>query len=277
MIAAPAAAPGQDGQNPPLASRKSSAVEPSVIKTAGRVFEVLEYMGEVRRPVTVREISERLGYPLSSAQALLKSIATLGYLRYDSLLRAYLATPRLASLGEWVVDSMFAGGQLFGALEDIARKTGFKAILAVENGIYAHYVRVIVGNRPMVFNVQPGTRRLLCMSGLGWALLAASSDEHVARIIHRTNLRLGDGGQAVAPDYVKAQVRETRERGYAFSRAVVTEGIGIVAVSAAASHAPDTRLAIGAGGPVAELEATLDAVLRVLREHAAAAGPVTRR
>jgi DNA-binding IclR family transcriptional regulator len=243
-----------------------------VIKTAGRVFEVLEYMGEVRRPVTVREISERLGYPLSSTQVLLKSVATLGYLRYDSLLRAYLATPRLASLGDWVVDSMFAGGsQLFGALADIARDTGFKAILAVENDIYAHYVHVIVGQRPMVFNVQPGTRRLLCMSGLGWALLAASSDEHVARIIHRTNMRLKAGGQTVDPDYVKAQVDETRQRGYAFSRAVVTEGIGIVAVSTAAS-APDTRLAIGAGGPVAELDAALDTVVQVLRERAAAAG-----
>ena len=49
-----------------------------MIKTAGRVFEVLEYLREVRRHVTVREVSEQLGYPLSSAQVLMKSLATLG-------------------------------------------------------------------------------------------------------------------------------------------------------------------------------------------------------
>jgi len=236
---------------------------------------VLEYMGEVRRPVTVREISERLGYPLSSAQVLLKSMATLGYLRYDSSLRAYLATPRLASLGDWVVDSMFDGGQLYEVLADIARETGFTAVLAVENDIYAHYVHVVHGNRLMNFNIQPGTRRLLCMSGLGWALLAASSDEHVARIVHRTNLRLKAGGQAVDLDYVRAQVRETRERGYAFSRAIVTEGFGIIAVSTVAG-APDTQLAIGAGGPIAKLEALQDAVVRILCERAAAGRPASR-
>ena len=58
-------------------------------------------------PITVREVSEQLGYPLSSAQVLLKSIATLGYLRYDASVRAYLGTPRLASLGDWVMESMF--------------------------------------------------------------------------------------------------------------------------------------------------------------------------
>ena len=49
-----------------------------MIKTTGRVFEVLEYLREVRRHVTAREMSEQLGCPLSSAQVLMKSLATLG-------------------------------------------------------------------------------------------------------------------------------------------------------------------------------------------------------
>lgn len=241
-------------------------VEQSVIKTAGRVFQVLEYLREVRRPVTVREISERLGYPLSSAQVLLKSIATLGYLRYDSSLRAYLASPRLASVGDWVMDSMFQGGQLLEVLGDIARESGFTAILAVENDIYSQYVHVILGGRAIQFNVQPGTRRLLCMSGSGWALLAAASDEHVARTIHRTNQRLRPGGQSVDAAYVKEQVALTRRQGYAFSHGVVTEGIGIIALGSASSAA-GTRFAVGVGGLVEQLERAVDTVVPTLRER----------
>ncbi|MCL1961822.1 MAG: helix-turn-helix domain-containing protein [Desulfovibrionaceae bacterium] len=251
---------------------ENTAVEQSVIKTAGRVFQVLEYLREMRRPVTVREISQRLGYPLSSAQALLKSMAALGYLRYDSSLRAFLATPRLASIGDWVMDSMFQGGQPMTALGDIARETGFTAILAVENDIYSQYVHVIFGSRAIQFNVQPGTRRLLCMSGTGWALLAAGGDEHLARIIHRSNTRLKPGGQSVDAGYIQARVRESRERGYAFSRGVVTEGIGIVALGSA-SNAFGTRLAIGVGGLAGQLERAVDAVVPVMRARLLDAAP----
>lgn len=248
----------------------ATAEPTSVIKTAGRVFQVLEYLRDVRRPVTVREISERLGYPLSSTQVLLKSIATLGYLRYDPSVRAYLATPRLATLGDWVMDSLFQGGQFLGVLGDIARRTGFTAILAVENDIYAQYVHVIHGTRAAQFSAQPGTRRLLCMSGAGWALLSVGSDEHVARAIHRSNLRLKAGGQTVDAEYVKARVRESRERGYAFSRSVVTEGIGIIAIGSA-GNASDTRVAVGVGGLVDQLELAADSVVPVIREHLAKA------
>jgi DNA-binding IclR family transcriptional regulator len=151
-------------------------------------------------------------------------------------------------------------------LGDIARETGFTAILAVEDDIYAQYVHVIFGSRAIQFNVQPGTRRLLCMSGAGWALLSVSSDEHVARTIHRTNIRLKPGGQAVDADDVKARVRESRENGYAFSRGVVTEDIGIIALGSA-SDASGTRFAVGVGGLIDQLEAAVDAVVPVMRER----------
>lgn len=250
----------------------ATAEPTSVIKTAGRVFQVLEYLRDVRRPVTVREISEQLGYPLSSTQVLLKSIATLGYLRYDPSVRAYLATPRLATLGDWVMDALFQGGQFLGILGDIARRTGFTAILAVENDIYAQYVHVIHGNRAAQFSAQPGTRRLLCMSGAGWALLSVSSDKHVARTIYRSNLRLKAGAQTVDADYVRARVQESRERGYAFSRSVVTEGIGIIAIGVA-GKASDTRVAVGVGGPVDQLESAVESVVPAIREHLSQALP----
>lgn len=239
-------------------------MDQSVIKTAGRVFEVLEYLREVRRPVTVREISERLSYPLSSAQVLLKSIATLGYLRYDSTLRAYLASPRLALIGDWVMDAMFQGGRVLETLGEIARTTGFTAILGVENDIYAQYVHVILGGRAIQFNAQPGTRRLICMSGMGWALLAAGSDEHVARAVHRSNLRLEAGGQAVDEGFVMERVKESRAQGYAFSKGIVTEGIGIIAL-ASSSNSAGARFAVGVGGLVGHLERSADEVVPQLR------------
>lgn len=241
-------------------------MEGGVIKTAGRVFEVLEYLREVRRHVTVREVSDRLGYPLSSTQVLLKSIATLGYLRYDSRARAYFATPMLARLGDWVIDAIHEGGDLFALLRQVASDTGQTCILAVENDIYAQYVHVIPGGQAIQFNVQPGTRRVLCMSGLGWAMLSTRGDEEIARIIHRSNARLGRSGQQVDPAYVMERVRETREQGYAYSRGVVTEGIGIIALALPAG-ASGERLAVGVGGLLERLDACRDEIVHAIRSR----------
>lgn len=240
-------------------------MENAVIKTAGRVFEVLEYLREVRRHVTVREVSEQLGYPLSSTQVLMKSIATLGYLRYDSRHRAYFATPMLARLGDWVLDSVDSGSGLFQTLESVARQVGMTAILAVENDIYAQYVHVVMGRHALQFNVQPGTRRVLCMSGLGWAMLADRSDVEIGRVVQRTNARLARGGQRVDPQEVARHIRETREQGYAYSRGTVTEGVGIVGVALPPGAAGE-RLAIGVAGPLSELHDHLPEIVKSLRQ-----------
>lgn len=159
------------------------------------------------------------------------------------------------------------GRQLPDLQADIAHETGFTAVLAVENDIYAQYVHVVFGSNVNRFNVQPGTRRLLGMSGTGWALLAVSSDEHVARTIHRTNLRLKPSGSSIDTDYVKARVQESRKNGYVFSRGVVTEGIGIIALGSTAITPFGTRFAVGVGGDVDQLERAASKVVPAMRER----------
>jgi len=59
------------------------------VKSARRVLEIFEYFAVTHAPVTLKELSTRLGYPLSSTSQLLKSLQALGYLRYDSATRTY--------------------------------------------------------------------------------------------------------------------------------------------------------------------------------------------
>jgi IclR family acetate operon transcriptional repressor len=243
-------------------------VDSSVIKTAGRVFEVLEYMREQRRGVTAREVSERLGYPRSSSLVLLKSMAALGYLRYDLQHRAFYGTARLATLGDWVLDSMFQGGRLLELLDHVARTTGQTAILAVENDIYAQYVQIVLGRGPMQFNVQPGTRRLLARSGLGWVLLSMRGEAEIERIVQRTNSRLNPGGQRVDLGYVLERVRETREQGFAFSKGAVAEGVGVIGMALPRTDSAE-RIAIGVGGLIGQLERSANSFVHVIRDSIA--------
>ena len=227
-----------------------------VIKSAGRVFEVLEYFREVRRPLSVREIAERFGYPLSSASVLIKSIAELGYLSYDSRVRAYSMTIRVAMLGDWIYESSFGGADIIALMEDLSRRTSETVILAVQNDIFAQYVRVIQSALPIQFYISPGTRRPLCLSGTGWALLSTHGDAVIARLVQRTDNKLDKAGllQPITLKEVMARVRNVRELGYVYSRGTNTPGAGVIATPLPAA-VNGARLVVGIGGPIDRLDA----------------------
>jgi len=202
----------------------------AVIKTARRVFEVLEYFREVRRPLAVREISNHCRYPLSSTAVLLKSMATLGYLAYDGELKAYYPTVQIAVLGDWVLESMFADGELLALAESMQRKSGESVVIGVQSDVFVHYAYIIPSHHSLSFFTPVGTRRTLCLSGLGWAILSAQSDSAIRQIVVRTIERLGRTAKPINEDYVFEQVEHVRTRGYAYSRGTITRGVGILAM-----------------------------------------------
>lgn len=234
----------------PAISTKEKKSPDSVIKTAGRVLEIFEYFRDVRGPLSVREISERFGYPLSSTAVLVKSLTTLGYLTYDSKIRSVFPTIRIALIGDWLYDAMHVGGHLLSLMEDVCRETGETAILAIQNDIYSQYVHIMPNrNQVIQLNVPIGTRRLLCWSGTGWAMLGQQADETIVRLIERTQLRMGQDpiAKRITKDAVFDQVRLVRKNGYALSNRTVTDGAGTIAMALPVA-ANGMRMAIAAGG-----------------------------
>lgn len=242
-------------------------MENSVIKTAGRVFEILNYFREVRKPLSVRDISEQLAYPLSSTSVLIKSMATLGYLSYDSRIRAYTPTILVAMLGDWIYESSFSSTEILGLMRAISDATNETVIIAVQNDIQAQYVQVIQSQLPIQFYVSPGTRRPLCASGTGWALLAPQSDATIGRIHQRTLSRLGTSGlpEHMELEDVMVQVRKVRTQGYVYSRGTNTPGVGVIAMPLPASP-NGARLVIGVGGLIERLDESEKKLARIMTE-----------
>jgi DNA-binding IclR family transcriptional regulator len=77
-------------------------VSRSIVKSAARALEVLEYFATRRSPATVGEICSALELPQSSTSVLLKTLLKLGYLDYIRDGRRYFPTAKVAALGNWV-------------------------------------------------------------------------------------------------------------------------------------------------------------------------------
>jgi len=63
------------------------SVVPRSVKSACRVFEILEHFKDAKQPLRLSAIAERLHYPLSSTAALLSTMAEQGYLQFESVSR----------------------------------------------------------------------------------------------------------------------------------------------------------------------------------------------
>lgn len=241
----------------------------SVVKTAGRVFEILEYFREVRAPLSIREIAENFGYPFSSTSVLMKSLSTLGYMTYDRDLRAFFPSLRIATLGDWLFDAMYSGGDLLRLLENVGRDSGETALLAVQNDIYSQYVHILPNRQQVIqLNVPVGTRRLLCWSGTGWALLSQFNDEQIERLVERTLNRLHDDPvrDKISLVSVMAQVDAVRQNGYALSDRTVTMGAGVIAMPLPVTP-NGMRLAVAAGGVADRLISRKQEIVAAMAAH----------
>jgi IclR family KDG regulon transcriptional repressor len=236
----------------------------SVIKTARRIFEVLEYFDEVQQPISLKDLSLHLSYPVSSASALLKSMVVMGYLDYDSYSRTYMPTMRIATLGNWVQGALFGEGNILALVKHMSEVTRETISIGTQSDLFAQYIHVVPSQYAIRYHLKPGTVRPLARSGLGWLLLSARSEETIDRLVRRVNIEEHNEPRVVFSELME-QIRQIRSDGYVFSKHTVTVGAGVIAMLL-----PIRRhgriLAIGVGGPVDRLEEKRETILQEMRD-----------
>src|SRR5450432_1825902 len=112
-------------------------------KSARRVFEILELFRRRRRPLRLTDIARSLDMPTSSAAALLKTMAQLNYLSFESTSRVYLPTLRLSQLGSWVTAENYESGPIQESVRRIGRKVGETILLGTVTDIYVEIVDIL--------------------------------------------------------------------------------------------------------------------------------------
>jgi IclR family transcriptional regulator, KDG regulon repressor len=236
-----------------------------VIKTARRLFEILEHFDEVQRPLSLKEVALRFGYPVSSASAVLKSMVELGYIDYDRYSRTYMPTMRIVQLGQWVQSALFGERGILALVNYLNQETEETIAIATQSDLYMQYIHFQPSPQTIRFFIRPGTVRPLARSGLGWMLLSARTDETIEKLVRRINFDEQDRKLRVdLPDLMK-RIRTIRKDGHVVSLNTVTAGGGIIGMLL-----PQRRhgriLAIGVGAPVERLVKNQTQILRIMRQ-----------
>lgn len=160
----------------------------SVVKSAGRALQILEFFDLIQREACVSEISSSLKYPQSSTSVLLRSLVAMGYLQHNRFKRTYCPTRRVSLLGHWVDPAMVQHGALLELARNVTEECGEAVVMATVNGLNAQY---IYEHRPAASDSRAamgiGAMRSLARTAVGAALLSVFDDIHVGKVLRRVN------------------------------------------------------------------------------------------
>jgi DNA-binding IclR family transcriptional regulator len=202
----------------------------TIVKSAGRVFEVLEYFDDVRQAATVMEIARALDYPQSSTSVLLHSMVVLGYLHHDPKARTYIPTARIKLFGSWIDAPFFREGSVMELMHEVGAATGELVLLAVQDRQLVRYIHVVPATNPVRLHMRAGTVRSLIRSGVGKLFLSLQPDEQVRKLVHRLNAEEANPAFRVRLCTLFDDLAQIRACGYSVATHEVTPGASGVSV-----------------------------------------------
>lgn len=236
----------------------------SVIKSAARTLDLLEFFSTTRRAASVSDVVKALDVPQSSASMLLKSLVTLGYLEYLSDSRTFRPTLRVSLLGDWISPALF-DGRLTESLRELQRATEETVLLGRRQGSELQYVFSEQPANMVQLSLRPGLLRPMTRTALGRALLSQLPESAARRIIRRNNADAKSIHHRIDERRAIEDIREIRKSGVAESDGLrATPDALVIATVLPASSNVET-LAVGVGGPYERVRRRREEVIATLK------------
>ena len=237
----------------------------AILKSSFRTMALFEYFADIQTQATIGDISANLNIPQSSASALVKSLVDSGYLAKIEGSRYYYPTLRLSMLAGW----MDRDTPIIPQLVDHMRRltTDFKQpiVLAFRNGIYSQYIMVETATDAAQQHVKTGSLRPLVCSSSGWAMLSRDTDEHIGKLIRRTQAETDNEYWKETAKTALSHIAHTRRNGFAYSEGPDAKGTAGIAVPLPTSN-PSYSLALAAAGSTQSIQAKKDPIAAAMLE-----------
>lgn len=204
-----------------MATRSTSAEN----RSASRVLDVLDLFLGNGACYTLKDVSDRLGIPKSTAHGILHEMKRKGYLVLDPADRTYAvslglvgrmtATPKIEILRQ----------RARRRLERLASLLGETAKLIAYEPTHSVAIDYVDGIGPLKYAVTLGQRWPLHATGGGKLYLAQYDDETVRELLSEQELERVTPQTIVDVDVLVAEIAEVRTRGWARQREEIHEGI----------------------------------------------------
>lgn len=197
-------------------------------RSALRTMHLIEAVTSSSEDLTLSELAEITETPKSSLHSLVKTLSRERYLRTAG--NGYAVGPRLLALVSRLprqLDLARAARPIMQELVDDVRET---CVLGVRSGSSVVYIEEVEGPHWLRYVAPLGVSRELHASALGKSILAYTPPDEAETLLRRTERRRLTPNTKTSLRELRTEFAETRQRGWAVSRAESIEGVlGIAA------------------------------------------------
>jgi DNA-binding IclR family transcriptional regulator len=231
------------------------------VKTAARTLDVFEVFAKARVPLTLTELAARLGSPISSCHALVRTLQARGYVYILDARKLVYPTKRLLAVARQIAQNDPILGRIGPVLDTLMQQTGETIILGKRQGDAVTYLDVIEGRHTIRYAASPGDTKPLHSSAIGKAMLGVLTDADLSRLLAKLPLSRVTGNTLTTRDEVMDDIAAGRAHGFFITRG---ENVPDVMAISIARTVGDEPYGVAIAGPVGRLEAGRDALVAAL-------------
>lgn len=216
-----------------------------LVRQAANVLELMEYFARRKRPATLAEISDDLGWPRSSTFNLVGTIADKGWLYEPRARNGYYPSPRWLTLARTVAEAEPLPDAAHALVLEIADKTGETTAIAALAGTNAIFLDVVESSHSVRYFAQIGDRVPVYASSVGRAILAQQTPEERRAIYRKIKFESFSNTTPCSVEAIETSLNEAVERGYHQSSSEYIPDLAGVAVPLPLNHRPLSLVVAG--------------------------------
>lgn len=185
------------------------------VKSARRVVDLLELLGRARHPVRLRDVTEQLAIPASSASMLLRTLVSASMVARDEN-GAYRLGVKMLSLGNCALRTFDVRSIARPVMTDTAVRVRSTCNLAVLDGASVVYLEKVQDpNGPIQLVTHIGARLPAHATALGKVLLAEKEPDERDRLLGSHQFTAMTAKTCRSLSELATHLDEYRTRGYA--------------------------------------------------------------
>lgn len=240
-------------------NQRMSSADP--VKAAARTLDLFEAFANAGGPLSLSEIAQAIGVPVSSCHSLIRTLQARGYVYVLEKRKRIYPTRRLADIARKIALYDTALERLTPFLAEIVDKTGESVILGKMQGDHVVYLDVLPGTHTVRYTASPGDTFPTHASAIGKSALSLLDDDDLDAAISRLKLTQFTDATITDAAAFKADILRGKRRGYFLSEGeTVADVMGISTPHIVAGE----PYAVGIAGPTSRLRDEFERYLKVL-------------
>jgi DNA-binding IclR family transcriptional regulator len=201
-----------------------------------RAFDLIELLAQQDTGLTISDIRQHMGLPLSSVATMIYTLHDLGYLERDPATSSYVLSVKLFGITRRVIDRLDIVSQCHRLLEEAVRETGLTGHLSVLRNGESMYIDRAQSEGFVQVSTYVGLRWPGHTSAAGKVLLAFLPQPDLAKILAQKKLKPLTPFTITSGPALVQQLAAVVKKGYGWEQNEGEMGLGCVAAPVFGSH-----------------------------------------